>query len=278
MSSYLKTGYRVFKLYSPDAAKQAKAQPKRFGAFQATYYYPYLWRRPANDQEAQLLYNHLRTVAFWLDAAPLLTDLGLPFKVGIDDLVSLIPLYGDLASAILQLYQVFLSFLFGIDYAILGWMLLTVLIDTVVGIVPVLGDYLDYLFKANLRNLETLEEWLLNSPRAAQYHLLLMPASSSSHKAEFIPAPPSKSRFGNLSWGKGSAERAESVKRAGEGRTRRMLKDEGYAEQVPVPLHASDVDGRNDVTETAAAPEASAGRRRKNAGPSLNIPLHEPAF
>ena len=35
--------------------------------------------------------------------------------------------------------------------------LLTVIIDIAVGIVPVLGDYLDYLFKANLRNLETLE-------------------------------------------------------------------------------------------------------------------------
>jgi hypothetical protein len=43
-------------------------------------------------------------------------------QVGIDDIVSLIPFYGDLASAVLQLYQVFLSFLFGIDYSILGWM------------------------------------------------------------------------------------------------------------------------------------------------------------
>lgn len=88
------------------------------------------------------LYNHIRTVAFWLDAAPLLTDLGLPFKVclitahavgirrslqslaqvGIDDIVSLVPIYGDVIAGILQLYQVFLSFLFGIDYSILGWM------------------------------------------------------------------------------------------------------------------------------------------------------------
>ncbi|KAJ9095603.1 hypothetical protein QFC21_005474 [Naganishia friedmannii] len=213
-----------------------------------------------------------------MDANPLLTDLGLPFKVGIDDIVSLVPFYGDLVSAVLQLYQVFLSFLFGIDYSILGWMLLTVLIDTVVGIVPVLGDYLDYLFKANLRNLETLEEWLLNSPNAAQYHLLLMPASSSAHKAEFLPAPPSKSRFGNLSWGKGSAERAESVKRAGDGRTRRMLRDEGYAEKVPVGPFEAEPDGRRAATDSAAAPEASAWRRKKNAGPNLDIPFNEPAF
>lgn len=100
--------------------------------------------------------------------------------------MSLVPIYGDLLSGILQLYQVFLSFLFGIDYAILGWMVsfesiwpiecltddnssqfLTVLIDIVVGIVPVLGDYLDYLFKANLRNLETLEVSFVATDRIA---------------------------------------------------------------------------------------------------------------
>jgi hypothetical protein len=79
------------------------------------------------------------------------------FQVGIDDLVSLIPVYGDLASGILEIYQVLLSILFGIDYTVALTMLATVVVDIVVGIVPVLGDYLDYLFKANLRNLETLE-------------------------------------------------------------------------------------------------------------------------
>jgi hypothetical protein len=43
-------------------------------------------------------------------------------QVGIDDIVSLVPIYGDVIAGILQLYQVFLSFLFGIDYSILGWM------------------------------------------------------------------------------------------------------------------------------------------------------------
>lgn len=146
------------------------------------------------------------------------------------------------------------------------------MIDTVIGsIVPILGDYLDYLFKANLRNLETLENCLLDSPNAAQYHILLMPAASSSHKADFIPAPPTKPRFGNLSWGsKVSAEQAESAKRASQGRTRRMLRDEGYAVPVPAPAYAA-TDGGYDATGTAPAPEASAGRRRR-------VPSSEPAF
>jgi hypothetical protein len=83
--------------------------------------------------------------------------ISLTLQVGIDDLVSLIPLYGDLLSGVAQLYQVLLSILFGIDYSVALSMLVTVVVDIVVGIVPIAGDYLDYLFKANLRNLETLE-------------------------------------------------------------------------------------------------------------------------
>lgn len=99
-----------------------------------------------------------------------------------------------------------------------------------------------------------------------------MPAASSSHKADFIPAPPSKSRFGNLSWGgKVSAEQAESAKRASEGRTRRMLRDEGYAMPVPAPAYAATTDGEFESTGTAPLPEASAGRKRHAAST-------EPAF
>lgn len=84
------------------------------------------------------LYNHIRTVAFWLDAAPLLADLGLPFRVsalvyklsglinakkaGLDDIISLVPIYGDILSGILQLYQVWLCFIFGVPRTLLGYM------------------------------------------------------------------------------------------------------------------------------------------------------------
>lgn len=64
------------------------------------------------------MYNHIRTVAFYLDAAPALSDLGIPFRAGLDDIISLVPLYGDLVSAIFQLYQVLLCFIFGVPYAL----------------------------------------------------------------------------------------------------------------------------------------------------------------
>ena len=43
-------------------------------------------------------------------------------QAGIDDIISLVPLYGDIASGILQLYQVWLSFIFGVPLNLIGWM------------------------------------------------------------------------------------------------------------------------------------------------------------
>jgi hypothetical protein len=51
-----------------------------------------------------------------------LADLGLPFRAGLDDLISLVPLYGDILSGFLQLYQVYLCFLFGVELRTLGFM------------------------------------------------------------------------------------------------------------------------------------------------------------
>jgi hypothetical protein len=68
------------------------------------------------------LYNHIRSTAFYLDAAPVLSDLGLPFRAGLDDIISLVPLYGDLLSGVFQLYQVFLCWLFGVPAYLLSQM------------------------------------------------------------------------------------------------------------------------------------------------------------
>jgi hypothetical protein len=102
---------------------------------------------------------------------------------------------------------------------------LNVLIDTVAGIIPVLGDVLDNLFKSNLRNLALLETWLLTDPYAGRYHILLMPESD-----DFIPT--AKSRW--TGWFKGNhvdldeQEARRRERASGKVRkTRRMTKEEG---------------------------------------------------
>lgn len=180
------------------------------------------------------MYNHIRTVAFYLDAAPILSDLGLPFRAGLDDIISLVPLYGDIVSGILQLYQVALCFIFGVPVQVCFQMIINVILDVLVGIVPIIGDVLDNLFKSNLRNLQVLEKWLL-SPSAGRYHILLMPDTST-----FMPNPrranPSSSSwsawFGLGSSGRMSEANGESERERVSGKirkTRRMEKHEAGA-------------------------------------------------
>ncbi|KAG8713765.1 hypothetical protein FRC09_018353 [Ceratobasidium sp. 395] len=169
-----------------------------WGPFHPTYY-AFPIRKPLGDAEAQKLYNHIRTVAWWLDALPFLTHAGLPFKVGVDDIISAFPIWGDFAGALLSVYQVFLSWMFGVPQSILIRMVRVYFGGYAVRIQAtgkniddkrrrghvsrsspyiITVDALDVLFKANLRNLDLLEDWLLKD---APYKIALMP------KKEFLP-------------------------------------------------------------------------------------------
>ncbi|KAL1410874.1 hypothetical protein Q8F55_001817 [Vanrija albida] len=228
MAGILGAVWAVLSSYRPGAAASASQQrrARRFGAFVPTYWYP-VWRRPQNDADAQRLYNHIRTLAFWLDASPALADLGLPFRAGLDDIISLVPLYGDIASGVVQLYAVALCALFGVPALTLGWMLLNVLLDVVVGIVPVIGDVLDNLFKSNLRNLALLEAWLL---KEGGYRILLMPDGKT-----YLPEPGARGGRKWASWfgvggGSEAAQAGERERATGSiKKTRRMRKDEAGA-------------------------------------------------
>lgn len=110
-------------------------------AFKAQYWA--IPRKPRSNQEAQTLYNHIRTIAFFLDAIsdsiPGLDQL--PFEIGFDAIIgAFLPVVGDWIGLVLGLYQVFLSWMFGIPWTTLGLMLLNVVLDAVIGIVPWFGD------------------------------------------------------------------------------------------------------------------------------------------
>ncbi|KAF8605693.1 hypothetical protein BDV93DRAFT_543309 [Ceratobasidium sp. AG-I] len=162
-------------------ANTSRTNPEQYatswGPFHPTYYTLPI-RKPRSDAEAQKLYNHIRTVAWWLDALPFLNNAGLPFKLGVDDIISAFPVWGDFLGLILSLYQVYLSWAFGVPIGVLTNMIINVVVDMFLGIIPFIGDLFDVLFKANLRNLDLLEDWLLKD---ASYRIALMP------KKEFLP-------------------------------------------------------------------------------------------
>ena len=97
----------------------------------------------------------LRKLAWLLDA-----QFGLPgtrFRFGVNGLLGLSPVLGDVLMGMVSLYFVWEARRLGAPSALLGRMLLNIAVEVAVGAVPVLGDLFDMVFKANLRNLALLE-------------------------------------------------------------------------------------------------------------------------
>jgi hypothetical protein len=80
------------------------------------------------------------------------------FKFGLDPIINLIPFLGDGISVIISGLMVYTMTKHGASGKILVKMILNVIIDAVVGAIPVLGWIFDFYFKANDRNLKLLTE------------------------------------------------------------------------------------------------------------------------
>ena len=112
------------------------------------------------EREAAL--NRLRRFAELQDSA--FKVPGTNFEMGIEGIIGLIPGVGDFASAIISLYVPFEAIRMGAPYAKVAQMLLNILIDALLGSVPLVGDLFDVAFKANNRNVRILEKHLGRPP------------------------------------------------------------------------------------------------------------------
>jgi len=89
---------------------------------------------------------------------------GTKFRVGLDPILGIIPGAGDFIGTALSAYIVLEAARMGIPKVSLGRMVSNIVLESVVGTVPVLGDLFDFAWKANTRNIELLETHLNISP------------------------------------------------------------------------------------------------------------------
>ncbi|TYO63205.1 DUF4112 domain-containing protein [Bradyrhizobium hipponense] len=105
----------------------------------------------------------IEAIAKLLDVAFVLP--GTNIRYGIDGLIGLIPVVGDIITTAISLWLVREARALGAPWYLTARMLGNVAVDGVVGMVPFAGDAFDVMFRANMRNVRLLRRWLDKQPR-----------------------------------------------------------------------------------------------------------------
>lgn len=85
---------------------------------------------------------------------------GTEVKFGLDAVIGIVPVAGDLVSQIISSYIIWEARRLGVSRLTMARMIGNSFMDTIVGSIPVAGDAFDVMFRANLKNLGLLKAHL----------------------------------------------------------------------------------------------------------------------
>ena len=108
--------------------------------------------------ERRATMERLERLSILLDTAVLIP--GTNVRLGADALIGLVPGIGDMITTALAAYIVYEAHRIGAPRRLIARMVANVALDGVVGAVPLAGDLLDVMFRANRRNVRLLRDWL----------------------------------------------------------------------------------------------------------------------
>lgn len=80
-------------------------------------------------------------------------------RFGIDPILDVVPYVGDIAGALLSLYILKTAREVGVSKMDMAKMVGNIIIDFVVGFIPLLGIVFDVIYKANIKNIAILEKY-----------------------------------------------------------------------------------------------------------------------
>jgi hypothetical protein len=119
--------------------------------------------------------RRLRSLTHILDNAIAIPGTG--YRVGIDPILGLLPGAGDFLGSAFSGYIVLEAALMGLPRETLIRMFFNIILDEIVGSVPVVGDFFDFGFKANVKNMALLEAHLATpqqSKKADWWFIILL--------------------------------------------------------------------------------------------------------
>ena len=131
-----------------------------FGGFRSDFRHSAA--NPFGDLTREQRLARLEAIAKLLDIAFILP--GTKIRYGVDGIIGLIPVVGDIIATALSLWLVREARALGAPWHVTARMLGNVAIQGVVGAVPLAGDAFDVLFRANMRNVRLLRRWIDRQP------------------------------------------------------------------------------------------------------------------
>lgn len=114
--------------------------------------------RGINIEDANRLFGaHIDRLATLMDSAVKLPIVG---RIGLDAVLDLIPVFGNFAGAAVSLTLIARTLQFGPPPALISKMLSNVLVDVILGGIPLIGPLADIWWKANDKNAALMKEFL----------------------------------------------------------------------------------------------------------------------
>jgi hypothetical protein len=106
--------------------------------------------------------RELELLARWMDSVFVIPGYGIRF--GFDAILGLVPWLGDTATSLVSLYILQEASKRGISRVTQARMAANIIIDYVVGSIPLVGDVFDVYWKANQKNVALLRQYTTANP------------------------------------------------------------------------------------------------------------------
>ena len=116
--------------------------------------------------------SHHQKLAHWLDDR--FTIPGTNIKFGLDPLIGLIPGAGDWLTGMISSYFILLGLRADVPPAVVMRMGFNVLLDVIIGSIPLVGDLFDVGWKSNIKNAELLEQYQNDSQKIERHSKALL--------------------------------------------------------------------------------------------------------
>lgn len=124
------------------------------------------------NEKNKNIVSQLKSLSYLLDES-----IKIPFtnyRIGLDPIIGFLPGAGDYLGAILSGYIVLQSARLGVNKATLSRMAINIITETLIGTIPILGDFFDANWKANTKNMELLNAHLEQPKKTKKADILFV--------------------------------------------------------------------------------------------------------